>query len=223
MQDEDRKRDLGQERLFEKALEGVRLSGDPSAAAVYLGDPQAVESILRSFLADALEVLSAEGDQIAVEAESFDKTMDRVARVFLGEDPKYHMPIVGWHKPGVIDGVLVKLGLANEESSAPDRMKEFFYALFEMLARVIKMSQVEGVEQNQWEWQIQAEIGTYRDILMGTFEPESVVMQAANSGEVADDEGDDDGADPELVEADERHGGLSRTQRSLLEGFKDYP
>lgn len=186
--------------LFADAIRSAAASqDDPTSAKVYLGDPLAVDTIVRMFVMDIISRLGEESDAAVKE---IDDSISRLGRIFLGKDLKKHEPIPEWNAPGGVDRFLVEHSLAPMEQDAQGRMETFFFQLVGTVRDVVEFAGQEGVLKEQWDWQINAEIESYVNALLGIYIDPDEDMAATG---------------PSLQEA------RMRTQESVLKRWGEYP
>ena len=126
----------------------------------YLGDPQAVESLLKN---EAAIVLGA------LHQPDFDHVIDlagkRVAKAILGQDPKWHK-VDGWNEPGGVDESIAKW-YGSYGPDAETRISGVFHGLIAELVEIMAYSQTPGVPPENWNYQPEAAFQSLAMSLIG--------------------------------------------------------
>lgn len=137
----------------------VRLAGSEN----YLGSSQVVDDYLRNFATDALERNGAEGKDDHQKLDADLQACYKASRVFLGEDSAFSSVPV-WNSPGHIDKFLAKE--LNTPETDPSKIIQVLFVRF--LTEIYKIAKYSDLAlPEQWEWQVEAAIENYRNMLIG--------------------------------------------------------
>jgi hypothetical protein len=154
-------------RRFAELLQPSKESRVP-----WLGDSYVVEGLLRSFAKEAMDRRNACAmDELRPEEW---KQLDRdaclqLADIFLGKNPFFNS-VPGWNEPGKIDVFLVReFNLGDTDPIL--RVATVLAELLLEMVNVAKYASQEGVVEEQWVWQVDAAIETYRNYMIGIVIP----------------------------------------------------
>lgn len=194
------------DELFRDAIRAAHASQtDPTAESVYLGDVSAVDAIVRSFVMD---ILSLVGEQTDEAVEEVDSLLRRMAGIFLGKVKKGFIGIPKWNEPGGVDMFLVNHSLAPMDQDPEGRLKTFFFGMVGTVRDVVLFAAEDGVKPEQWNWQLDAEIGRFVSLLLGVYvDPDEDMAGGVSGGSVP--------AKPAS--------GRTRTQEALMRKWGEYP
>lgn len=142
----------------------------------YLGDMEVVEYLVRLYIKSVVD--SLEGVTVAkAQRRRIEQRARRMARIFLGKNKAY-VPVHRWNEPGAIDEFCATwTGLAERDPM--DRMEHFFVKLFREIMDVMVYADVDGILEEQWEWQLQAIVQRYVGFLLGIDRPMQAIMEEA--------------------------------------------
>lgn len=133
-----------------------------------LGDPNVVETILRVFVKDALDRRTeyANRDIVLVQLEQLDREAClETAGIFIGSNHFFN-GLPGWNEQGGLDAFLVReLNIAET-----DPLLRVATTLAQLLLEMTELANYagqEGVLEEQWDWQVDATIETFRNFMLG--------------------------------------------------------
>jgi hypothetical protein len=118
-------RNIGESPGFSKAS----LAKMDGSEKPYLGDPQAVEQLLRNEDGPCMMILGEPGYQAELMAAG-----KRIAHALLGKDPQWSV-VEGWNDPGVVDEFVAKWA-GVEEKDPEDRIIGAFLGLIRDLEAI---------------------------------------------------------------------------------------
>ena len=132
----------------------------------YLGDPKVVSKLLSDFSAEALRRRASGMDD--EEANICDDSQAAaMADIFLGKSPDY-APMIPWNSPGQIDRWLAdelkeeKVAAESPEMTVAKTLNcylKHMFSIYEMPKN--------GVPDGQWEWNIDATLGNFTNVMLG--------------------------------------------------------
>jgi hypothetical protein len=127
----------------------------------YLGNAKAVTNLLRSFAARMMMTDFTNGQALV---NAVDKAARRLAKVFLGQDPKFPGP--KWNTPGQIDTYLAKWCGVDSQ----DPVERVAGALVDMMTELYQLSsdvEAQKLIKEQWQGAAGAVIKKYTALFLG--------------------------------------------------------
>ena len=134
----------------------------------YLGSPETVDYLLRDFARRAIHRVDPE-DKTHQWAHADIADCVELANIFLGKDQNF-ATIPNWNRPGRIDE------FAKERMNLQGDSQQIMGAVFrEYLKDVYRLYQyaIDGAAPESWEFQVDALVHEYTNILLGVRESEN--------------------------------------------------
>lgn len=141
----------------------------------YLGDQQAVDSIIRGFI-EEYRLIAFEGAD-PLDAEKVDALAAQFADIFLGKNPDY-TPLEGWNAVGAIDKHInlamewAPDGGASGEDQARAALQGACIHLFDDFNTAVEMA-ADGKPDSVWQDRLESDIWFWRNILLGVPLPDN--------------------------------------------------
>jgi len=132
----------------------------------YLGDPHAIEQVIRAFFSDAWERRIADVPNDKATAKDRADSI-RFANMMLGRRAELATPMKNWNRPGVIDEWVAEKANVTEKSPTK-RMATFYLSMLSEFYDAAIESANEALLPEQWEGAIQDVIHDGTRILIGT-------------------------------------------------------
>lgn len=132
-----------------------------SSSGGYLGDPAVVGSLLRTYASRVLTTKYASDDAFAKDVDSGARAL---ARVFLGQDPRFPGP--PWFSPGQID-VYVGKWSGTDSADPEERVAGGVLDLVKELAVLGNAVSEHKMLEANWKWQADEVLGRYVKMMMG--------------------------------------------------------
>ena len=134
-----------------------------AAAPNYLGNVARVDGMLRTLALDVLHRAEAMPSDQA--AKLNDADCRRLTAIFLGQDPDFS-PLPMWNAAGHIDRFVAReLGWVGK--TAEQTMRDMFTEFIQDFQRLLAYANTPGVPEHHWDWQGEAQLEFFRNLLFG--------------------------------------------------------
>jgi len=140
----------------------------PEDGKTYLGDPESVDALLRTFLAERMTRRGNIGNEADWEAAKAEEkaAFERMADIFLGKVPAEYETIGAWNEQGDIAKFCAEsIGIVRK---GPEDDRAVMAAVFALLlAEVVTMTETEGATADDVEVHAEQSIDDWKRMLLG--------------------------------------------------------
>jgi len=145
---------------------------DPHALAAgpnALASPSVVEELVRSFMVNVTGIRASYQDRSLPPedcAPAIDKLSLHFQAIFYGEDADQYPPVTSWNVPGSL-GQFICERMGWSKTAQSEAVQMLFHRLASDLLDVIVAAEKGTADEERIQFETQALVDSYRDILMG--------------------------------------------------------
>ena len=142
----------------------------------YLGDPEVIEGLLRSAIADVVDQKSQDYLETALRREC-----KNLAKIFIGGEKSY-APVDNWNQPGGIDEQAA-IWAGSSETTPAMRLEHLFVNMFNEVFQVAGLASEDAILREQYEFQLDDILKRHIWMLLGVGPAEQLNLYQQQTAE----------------------------------------